>query len=273
MATIVQLPLFSWESVDSSPEILRLKRVLDVLPDADLIENLLRERKGKRNDYPLKAVWNSMIAGVVFGHGSIESLRRELLRNAELREICGFDPLLGDEAVPSKFAYSRFLGKLYDQRETIDKMFHELVDALSALLEDFGVDLAVDGKAIPTHGLKDKDAAWGAKKTYLSTGDDGKVKKKTEWWFGYKLHLVVDAKYELPVAFDLTKANAAETIHLMPMVEEIEKKHPVLYERVETIAGDRGYDDGDDKAALYDAHDITPLIDTRHMNKKEEGYE
>ena len=156
MATIVQPPLFSWESVDRSPEILRLQRVLDVLPDNELIEILLQERKGKRNDYPLEAVWNSLIAGIVFGHESIESLRRELLRNGELRDICGFDPILGEKAVPSKFAYSRFLGKLYVHKETINAMFHSLVDALSGLLEDFGVDLAVGGKAIPTHGFKDE---------------------------------------------------------------------------------------------------------------------
>src|SRR5680860_905656 len=126
MATIVQLPLFSWEAVDSSPEILRLKRVLDVLPDADLIEILLQERKGKRNDYPLEAVWNSLIAGIVFGHGSIESLRRELLRNGELRDICGFDPIRADEAVPTKHVYSRFLGKLYVHEEIINTMFHNL---------------------------------------------------------------------------------------------------------------------------------------------------
>ncbi len=269
MAIIVQLPLFSWESVENSPEILRLERVLDVLPDADLIENLLKERKGKRNDYPLEAVWNSMIAGIVFGHESIESLRRELLRNGELRQICGFDPILGDRAVPSKFAYSRFLAKLYKYRETIDAMFHGLVDTMSVLLEDFGADLAADGKAIPTHGLKDEDAAWGAKKTYSIAGGEGKSGKTTKWWFGYKLHLIVDANYELPVAFDLTKANASETIRLMPMVEEMEKKHPVLHARAETMAADRGYDDGADKAALYDDHDMTPLIDTRDMRQEE----
>lgn len=62
---IAQQKLFSWEIVEASPEILRLRRVLAVLPDEDLIEALVAERKGRRDDYPVEAVWNSLIAGVV----------------------------------------------------------------------------------------------------------------------------------------------------------------------------------------------------------------
>jgi hypothetical protein len=57
---------------------------------------------------PIEAVWNAILAGIVFEHVSIESLRRELKRNAQLRELCGFNPLLGAHAIPSKSAYSRF---------------------------------------------------------------------------------------------------------------------------------------------------------------------
>lgn len=31
-------------------------------------------------------------------------------------------------------------------------------------------------------------------------------------WFGYKLHLVVDATYELPVAYKVTKASGLKTL-------------------------------------------------------------
>lgn len=74
--------------------------VLDHLPDEELMRKLEQERGKGRDDYPVRAVWNSILAGIVFQHPSIESLRRELLRNAQLREICGFDPCLGERAVP-----------------------------------------------------------------------------------------------------------------------------------------------------------------------------
>lgn len=33
-------------------------------------------------------MWNTLVAGVVFQHPSLASLRRELLRNGELRQSC-----------------------------------------------------------------------------------------------------------------------------------------------------------------------------------------
>jgi hypothetical protein len=54
MGTIAQGLLFSWEIVDRSPEIQRLRGILDVLPDGKLIRTLIEERKGRRDDYPLE---------------------------------------------------------------------------------------------------------------------------------------------------------------------------------------------------------------------------
>lgn len=161
MAAIPQLQLFSWEDVEASPEIMRLARVLEVLPDHRIVEALIRQRKARRNDYPIQAVWNSLIAGVVFGHGSVESLRRELARNGELRQVCGFDPLRGGAAVPPAPVYSRVLAKLHGLRGLVDGMFHELVEMTAALLPDFGREVAIDGKALATAGRNDPEAARG----------------------------------------------------------------------------------------------------------------
>ncbi len=42
---------------------------------------------------------------------------------------------------------------------------------------------------------------------------EGKQTKQRDlyYWFGYKLHLVVDVIYELPVSFLLTQANESDT--------------------------------------------------------------
>ncbi len=40
-------------------------------------------------------------------------------------------------------------------------------------------------------------------------------------WFGYKLHLVIDAEYELPVAFSVTKASAPEIPEGKKLIEEL----------------------------------------------------
>jgi len=47
-------------------------------------------------------------------------------------------------------------------------------------------------------------------------------------WFGYKIHLLVDTKYEMPLSYEVTKASASDTQHLLPLVEEVKKKHDFL---------------------------------------------
>jgi len=50
--------------------------VLEYLPDEALMVQLEKSRGHGRDDYPVRAMWNSMLAGIVFQHPSIESLRR-----------------------------------------------------------------------------------------------------------------------------------------------------------------------------------------------------
>ena len=54
------------------------------------MRQLERERYKGRDDYPVRAMWDSILAGIVFQHETIEKLRRELARNGQLREMCGF---------------------------------------------------------------------------------------------------------------------------------------------------------------------------------------
>ncbi len=97
----------------------RLRLALEVVPDEGVMRELEADRGRGRDDHPVRAVWNSLLAG----HASVESLRRELRRNAELRELCGFDPVRGVGAVPSASGYRRFLRKLFRYERQIDGIF------------------------------------------------------------------------------------------------------------------------------------------------------
>ena len=152
MAIIHQPDLFSWEHVDAASDLDRLRLLLQALPDEELMRALEAERKGRRDDYPLRALWNSMLAGIVFQHAGVESLRRELKRNAQLRHICGFDVFRGARAVPPEWVYTRFLGKLFAHQADLDRMVDRLVNRLEELLPGLGCRLAVDSKALDSHG-------------------------------------------------------------------------------------------------------------------------
>jgi len=62
------------------------------------MQNLEKERGKGRDNFPVRPVWNTILAGVVFQYISIESLRRELKRNGQLRDICGLDLVKGIKA-------------------------------------------------------------------------------------------------------------------------------------------------------------------------------
>jgi hypothetical protein len=268
LAKIIQQKIFSWKDVEESGELERLRMVMEALPDDGLMKALEAERKGRRDDYPIRAVWNSILAGVVYQHQSIESLRRELLRNGELRGACGFDPVLGEKAVPSKDAYSFMLKKLMKRREDTDRMFDELIQQLKEYLPGLGLHLAIDSKKIEsyargkkeTQDSSDPEADWGHK-TYKGKRADGSIWEKISSWFGYKLHLLVDTTYELPVGYAVTRASRHDIQEMLPMIEETKQKH---FKTIQTLAGDKAYDSGHHHEVLYDRHGIKPVIDIRN---------
>jgi hypothetical protein len=89
MGSIAQKQIFSWKNIENIGDLERLKLVLDYIPDEKIINILEKERKNGRDKYPIEPMWNSILAGVIYQHISIESLRRELQRNGELRELPG----------------------------------------------------------------------------------------------------------------------------------------------------------------------------------------
>jgi hypothetical protein len=264
MSTLSQASLFSWKEVEAAPEMLRLRRVLAALPDGELIAALEVARRGRRDDYPVRAMWHAFVAGVVFGHASGASLRRELARNGELWEACGFDPIRRTRGI-SKSAWSRFVARLLAHEARLEAIFEATVATLVELLPDFGRHLAADGKAISTYRRGDPEASVGYK-NYEGEDDRGEPLQQIQRWLGYKLHLVIDAKYELPVAWEVSGAAVGESPRLLPLVEHLAEQQPKLYARTATLAADRGYDDGEDKATLHEAHGIAPVIPARDLH-------
>ena len=281
MARIAQKHLFSWKEIESKGDLERLDLVLQNLNDEKIISILEKERKNGRNEYPIRAIWNTFIAGIVFQHPSIESLIRELKRNAQLREICGLNPFLIEKSVPPSYVYSRFIKKLTAHQDLIDEIFNSLVEKARNLLPNFGKNLAGDGKAISSFskrrnsnetpdGRRDTDANFGVK-TYKGINQDGTPWKKKVSWFGYKLHLVADTTYELPVGYEVTPASNGERAEMKKILKKLDETHPILIEICKHFFLDKGYDDTALIKKLWDEYQIKPLIDIRNMWKDGEG--
>jgi len=256
---ITQQTLIGWQAVEASGDLKILSHVLDHLGDEELLLALEAERAGRRDKYPLRAVWNAFLASIVLGHGTIAALIRELRRNAELRQVLGFDPMLGSEAVPPDYVFSRLLNKLVRHRAAVERLFTSLVSRLFEELPDFGRHLVVDGKAIHSRRKSDGEAGAGRK----TTTDEGETVVFT--WYGFKIHCLCDATHELPVAFEVTAANENDSPHLLPLVGKSFEEHGELAERAESLAADKCYDSGADKKAIRETFGLWPIIPPRDL--------
>lgn len=279
MARLMTPYLFTWQEVEAESDLERLRLVLGHIGDEGLMRKLEEHGRWGWDDYPIRAVWNSVLAGVVYQHVSVDSLRRELLRNGELRDRCGFDPRKGAGAVPSPWVYTRFLRLLFRFEAEIDGMFDRLVDEIEELVPDLGFSVAVDSKGVdlagrPTKekkrdGRRGMDADWG-KKTYHGQRQDGTLWEKVVKWFGYKIDRLVDTKYEMPLGYRVTRASVSDSPQLLALVGDLREKHPQIHEDIENLSGDKGYDSEENCRQLYDRHGIKPVIDIRGMWRDKE---
>ena len=94
---------------------------------------------------------------------------------------------------------------------------------------------------------RDKDAGWGAKGDKLVETEHGR-EKKTEYFYGYKDQVSLNAESELVTSVIPGWANDYDGHKLKSLVE----KDLVKGLAVGTVTGDRGYDDGDNHYYLGD---------------------
>jgi hypothetical protein len=118
------------------------------------------------------------------------------------------------------------------------QLFYDLVQQCYDEEIIIGETIAIDSTAIDAYEKKkpkskqdNKNATWGAK--FDSFGN-----KLT--WFGYKIHLAVDTKSELPVALDVTPAHVNDGDMGPPLIENIASQG--FIDRVKFIVEDAGYD-------------------------------
>ena len=272
---IIPKTLFGWEEeFNNLGDLVRLQILLDTLPDETLMKKLRDDRGKGRNDFSVEAMWNLVIAGIVFGHNTIASLLRELNRNKQLCYVCGFR----FQKLPKAYNMSRFVTILLKHLSEIDEMFIRLSDELYLSLEGYGEELAIDSKWINSaantvskrkspDGRSETDARKG-KKSYSGVRDDGSLWAKTVSCFGFKIHLLVDAVYELPIAYSITDAAASDVVHAKKIVTDLNTNRPEVLNICQYLMADRGYDDTN-LIELLKNEGVKAVIDKRTMWKTE----
>ena len=172
--------------------------------------------------------------------------------------LCGFNFL----KTPSNGTFTNFRDRLGE--DIFYEILHCLIAQAIVLKVIRGGDTAIDsthlwayshrfgkktcsckGKCHCPRSYSDTDAQWGAKCKDYS-------------FFGYKVHLIVDAKSQLPLEVEVTPANVADATQAKPLLKGAKEKHPE--NPIDTSAMDSAYDSHENyRFAIEDAK-VAPII-------------
>jgi hypothetical protein len=140
-------PLFAWEKLPDSPDLIALGFLLDLFPDGPLLAALRAYRGNGRNDFPMHVPWRVHLCRYLLRHATMEACLAELGRNPALRRVVGIQD---GQAVPEAWNMSRFLDVLGQPAHLalMQEMFIQMTRRLGTAVGDLGQNLAGDSAAL-----------------------------------------------------------------------------------------------------------------------------
>lgn len=260
-------PLFAWEELDDSPSLDTIRTLLELIPDAPLLEQLRRRRHNGNNTYPVHVLWGVLLVSIFLRHHTMRACIDELRRNPPLRRLIGIE---AESQVPHDWNMTRFTQVLGQEpyRTLLRGVFDQLIRRLGNAVDDLGRHTAGDATYLNARAVCDVELLAaeqaeglpqpsGGRKEYRD--DDGTITKTVEW-FGYKLHLLVDVKHEVTLAYHITDTKTGDNDMVAPLVAQAQANLPA--ERIETLAYDKAADDIKVHETLAHAG-IKPIIHNR----------
>jgi hypothetical protein len=294
----IQKPLFAWDCLEDHPALATIKRLLETVPDGTLLEGLNAARGRGRNDYPVRVLWGVVLLTIALRHTGFEACLGELRRNPALAKLIG---IRSTSDVPRGWNISRFLDVLGQEphRLELEAMFNQMIQRLGEVVPDLGRATAGDSTSLKARRLRrdrPQEAEGGnaataevacaaegteepAKIEYDEHGlpqpSGGRKEYKDEKgnitkvisWFGYKLHLLVDAKHEVSLVYRISSSKAGDNELLPELVDQGRANLP--QGRMRTLAYDKAADTVDVHKKLH-ACGIKPVIQNRALWKEEQ---
>ncbi len=203
------------QSQDTPPIVRQLNAIFRVIPEEQLL-NTLKAYYAGRLGYTHKVLWRTYVAMTVLNLPSFASLIRALKNNPFVAVACG---IMTPDAIPSKYAYSRFVRKLQDPKHVVlvKNIMRSLTRQCYDTFPNFGKSVAIDSTDLK---------AWSnGRKKHVSDPDAGWIVKpdtagKLKYIWGYKMHLMVDTTHEIPITASITRGNMADILQATPLLRQ-----------------------------------------------------
>lgn len=205
-----------------------------------LIGELQATRWTGRPGYPLRAMIGMALAKSLYAIPTWTRTVRLVHEHAALADV-----IAPDGQVPSVYACYRFTGKLRENAPMLQACIASVIAALKRRNPLLGWDVAIDASDMPAYAngqrfkskngperetYSDPDASWGHRSA-VST-------RKGGGFYGYRLHMAVCAKTDLPLAWRVETGKASEGPTVAPLLDKLH----TLGIDPETCAMDKGYD-------------------------------
>ena len=189
---------------------------------------------------------------------SDRKLASALRYNGRLCLLCGFNFL----KPPSNGTFTNFRDRLGEDifYETLHRLIAHAIVLRVITVADTAIDsthlwayssrfgkktCSYRGKCHCPRDYSDPDARWGAKsKDYI--------------FFGYKVHLIVDAKSQLPLDVKVTPANEGDSPQAKPLLKGTKERHPQI--KIDTASMDSAYDSYENYRFAIEEIGAVPII-------------
>jgi IS5 family transposase len=236
-----------------SPLLSELEGIYEALSDDALISRLQEYRWTGRPGHSVRALWRAYLASFVLNMPSTNALIRRLEEDAGLRALCGFDEL------PSRWTFGRFIVRLGAHVDLVEQVFNGLTQEVRQHLHGaFGDTMAIDSSVIRTYSNPDRKRVSDPEASWTVKEHDGQGRAK--WYFGYKLHISVDADTELPVAAIITTAKTHDTTQLLPLLAKARQDSGLT---PRWVLADAGYDSNANVEGVAHEYAARPIIKRR----------
>ena len=180
-------------------------------------------------------------------HSTLTTFRERLLKNGKVK------------------VFEEMLAQIVQEAITRGVKFGsiQIVDSVHTLAD---VNVAKDkNRKNKGKGPRDGDAQWGVKHKHQVKNEKGEEVTQTEYFYGYKAHVSMNAESGLITSLETTSGEAYDGHHFCSLVDhDLEQKLPV-----DTYAADKGYDDSNNHYHLESQglHSAIHLKKTRTEKK------
>jgi IS5 family transposase len=239
-----------------------LKTTIDSVVDNEFRRYLYGTMRQVGAGFLIEPLLKAYLLSFILNMDCTNDLIRKLEENPNFAYICGFDL---DRPLPSRWTFDRLVTRLASNPEMIERLIDEAVHRLQEKLPRFGITVAVDSTPVRSHSNPSKKVQSDSEAGFIvKEGIPSKI-----WKWGYKLHLLVDTTWELPIVCEVTLARESDVTNLIPLIDKATKRFSWF--KPWHVLADKGYDAGYNYKAIHDMGAI-PIIKMRRKEQSEGRY-